>query len=112
MPALRILALVLLATALLNAQTPPPPRAGGPPAPPTAASVETANKILAETRKARGGDKQASVKSFVATGRTKRVSGENLVPVEFEIDVELPDKYVRKDEIPAQETAPSSSGFN
>jgi hypothetical protein len=111
MPALRTLGLVVLAATVLNAQTPAPPRAGAPP-PPTPASIETATKILAETRKALGGDKQAAIKSFVATGRTKRVSGENLVPVEFEIDVELPDKYVRKDEIPAQETAPSSNGFN
>jgi hypothetical protein len=40
------------------------------------------------------------------------VRGDNLVPIEFEIAVELPDKYVRKDEIPAQESGPTSTGFN
>ena len=38
--------------------------------------------------------------------------GDNLVPIEFEIFVELPDKYLRKDEIPAQESGPTASGFN
>src|SRR5262249_14664032 len=31
---------------------------------------------------------------------------------EFEILCELPDKYLRKDEIPAQESGPTSTGFN
>ena len=60
-----------------------------------------------------GGEKKLSaVKSFVATGRTQQVRGDNLVPIEFEISCELPDKYVRKDEIPAQESGPTSTGFN
>jgi len=29
-------------------------------------------------------------KTFVATGRTRQVRGDNLVPIEFEISVELP----------------------
>jgi hypothetical protein len=40
------------------------------------------------------------------------VQGDNLVPIEFEILVELPDKYLRKDEIPAQESEPTTTGFN
>jgi hypothetical protein len=52
------------------------------------------------------------VKNFIVTGRTRQVRGDNLVPIEFEIAVELPDKYVRKDEIPAQESGPTSTGFN
>lgn len=69
--------------------------------------------ILAATRQALGGEqKLAAVKTFTVTGRTRKISGENLIPVEFEISVELPDKYVRKDEIPAQESTPSSNGFN
>src|SRR4051794_36456020 len=69
--------------------------------------------ILAATRDALGGDKRLSaVKTIVAIGRTQQVRGNNLVPIEFEIDVELPDKYVRKDEIPAQESGPSTVGFN
>src|SRR2546421_1847243 len=74
---------------------------------------DQAARVLADARKALGGDaKLSAIKTIVATGRTKRISGDNLVPVEFEIDIELPDKYVRKDEVPAQESAPSSSGFN
>ena len=69
--------------------------------------------ILAAAREALGGEKRLNaVKSFVATGRTRQVRGDNLVPIEFEISVELPDKYVRRDEIPAQESGPTSTGFN
>lgn len=72
-----------------------------------------ATQALAATRQALGGEeKLAAVKSFVATGRTRQVRGNNLVPIEFEIVCELPDKYVRRDEIPAQETGLTSSGFN
>ena len=69
--------------------------------------------ILGAARQALGGEKKLSaVKSFNATGRTRQVRGDNLVPIEFEISVELPDKYLRKDEIPAQESGPTASGFN
>jgi hypothetical protein len=69
--------------------------------------------VLAEAREALGGEKRLSaVKNFVVTGRTRQVRGDNLVPIEFEISAELPDKFVRKDEIPAQESGPTSIGFN
>ena len=74
--------------------------------------TKDAASVLAAARKALGGEqKLAAVKSFTATGRTRQVRGENLVPIEFEIFVELPDKYLRKDEIPAQESGPTASGF-
>jgi hypothetical protein len=77
------------------------------------ASSRDPNAILAAARQALGGDKKLSaVKSFSATGRTRQVRGENLAPIEFELFVELPDKYFRKDEIPAQETGATGSGFN
>jgi hypothetical protein len=79
--------------------------------PPSPASIERAAQILAEARKAMGGDKLAAVTTVLATGRTRRVRGENIVPIEFEIAIELPDKYVRKDEIPAEESEPTSTGF-
>jgi hypothetical protein len=64
-------------------------------------------------REALGGDKRiAAIKTLVATGRTRQVRGDNLVPIEFEIAIELPDKYVRTDEIPAQESGPTRRGFN
>src|ERR1051325_933817 len=73
----------------------------------------TADSVLAAARQALGGDKKiGAVKSFTATGRTRQVRGDNLVPIEFEISVELPDKYLRKNEIPAQESGPSAEGFN
>ena len=75
------------------------------------AAIERAEGILAETRKAMGGDKATSMRTIVATGRTRRVRGENLVPIEFEINIELPDKYVHKDEVPAEESQPTSTGF-
>jgi hypothetical protein len=69
--------------------------------------------VLAAAREAMGGEKRLSaVKTFVATGRTQQVRGDNLVPIEFEISCELPDKYIRKDEIPAQESGPTTIGFN
>jgi hypothetical protein len=84
------------------------------PVPPalTPAAIERAAPILAEARKALGGDKLAAMTSLLATGRTNRVRGNNLVPIEFEIAMELPDKYVRKDEVPAEESEPTSTGFS
>ncbi len=91
---------ICLVAAVLGAQTPAPDK-------------DQAATILASAREALGGDaKLAAIKSFVATGRTRQIRGNNLVPIEFEIACELPDKYVRKDEIPAQESDPTSSGFN
>jgi hypothetical protein len=77
------------------------------------APARDAAAVLAEAREALGGEKRLSaVKNFVVTGRTRQIRGDNLVPIEFEIAVELPDRYVRKDEIPAQESGPTSMGFN
>jgi hypothetical protein len=72
-----------------------------------------APQVLAAARQAMGGEKKlAGVQSFVATGRTRQVRGNNLVPIVFEISCELPDKYVRIDEFPAQDQDPTTSGFN
>jgi hypothetical protein len=79
------------------------------------ASAQTADPaaVLAETRAALGGDARiGSVKTFVVTGRTRQIRGDNLVPIEFEIQSELPDKYSRRDEFPAQDAGPATSGFN
>src|SRR3954467_4367629 len=86
-------AIALLAT--LGAQTPDPAL------------------VLGAARDALGGEKKLSaVRSFTATGRTRQLRGNNLVPIEFEINCELPDKFVRTDEIPAQDTDPTTRGFN
>jgi hypothetical protein len=75
--------------------------------------AEAAAGVLASARDALGGEKKlAAVKTLVVTGRTRQIRGENLVPIEFEIAIELPDRYVRKDEIPAQESEPTTVGFN
>jgi hypothetical protein len=69
--------------------------------------------VLAAAREALGGDTRLSaVKTFTATGRTRQVRGNNLVPIEFEITCELPDRFVRRDEVPAQDTDPTTMGFN
>jgi hypothetical protein len=71
-----------------------------------------AAQVLAAAREALGGEKNlAAVRNFVATGRTRQLRGNNLVPIEFEINCELPDRYVRKDEFPAQDTDLTVSGF-
>jgi hypothetical protein len=69
--------------------------------------------VIAETRAAMGGDARlAAIKTFVVTGRTRQVRGDNLVPIEFEIQAELPDKFARRDEFPAQDAGPTVTGFN
>src|SRR5688572_20121112 len=76
------------------------------------AQTGDADTVIAAARAALGGEaKIATVKTFVATGRTRQVRGENLVPIEFEIQAELPDKYSRRDEFPAQDAGPVTAGF-
>jgi hypothetical protein len=71
-----------------------------------------AAQVISSAREALGGEKKLSaVRTFTATGRTRQIRGNNLVPIEFEINCELPDKFVRKDEIPAQDTDPTTRGF-
>src|SRR5687768_9852209 len=76
------------------------------------AQTGNADAVMAAARAALGGEaKIAAVKTFIATGRTRQVRGENLVPIEFEIQAELPDKYSRHDEFPAQDAGPVTAGF-
>ena len=76
------------------------------------AQARTAESVIAAARAALGGEaKIAAVKTFIVTGRTRQVRGENLVPIEFEIHAELPDKYSRRDEFPAQDAGPVTAGF-
>jgi hypothetical protein len=78
-----------------------------------AAQSGDASAIVSQARQALGGDSRlAGVKTFIATGRTRQVRGDNLVPIEFEIQTELPDRYSRRDEFPAQDAGPATSGFN
>ena len=69
--------------------------------------------VLRAARDALGGDTRIeAVRTLIVNGRTRQVRGDNLVPIEFEIQVELPDKYSRRDEFPAQDAGPATIGFN
>jgi hypothetical protein len=72
-----------------------------------------ASAILAAARAALGGDERLSaVKTFVISGRSRQVQGDNLIPIEFEIACALPDRFLRRDEVPAKEDGPTTVGFN
>jgi hypothetical protein len=87
--------------------------AGYPGTPSAQSGKGDATAVLAAARQALGGEKKlAAVKTVTASGRTRQVRGDNLVPIEFELFIELPDKYARKDEVPAQETGATLAGFN
>jgi len=76
------------------------------------AQPRDAASVLEPAREALGGNSNlAAVKSFLATGRMRQLRGDNLVPIEFEIACELPDKYARRDEFPAQDLPPVVNGF-
>jgi hypothetical protein len=77
------------------------------------AQSDRAATVLSATREALGGEQRiGAVRTFIASGRTRQLRGDNLVPIEFEIQAELPDKYSRHDEVPAQDTGPTTLGFN
>ena len=72
-----------------------------------------ATAVLAKAREALGGEKKlASIKTIVASGQTRQVRGENLIPIVFEINIELPAKYSRRDETPAVESGYTTLGFS
>jgi hypothetical protein len=97
---------VLLASRPINGQAPAPDAANA-----AASAAASANKVMADTRAAIGGGLDG-MKTLVVTGRTRQVRGDNLVPIEFEIQAELPDKFSRRDEFPAQDAGPTVTGFN
>jgi hypothetical protein len=74
--------------------------------------VERSASVLSAARQALGGSERlAAVRSLVATGRTRQVRGDNLVPIEFQMMWEFPDRYVRTDEFPTQDSGPVTAGF-
>jgi len=76
------------------------------------AQAPSAQAVVDAARQALGGEQRLSaITSFTATGRTRQIRGDNLVPIEFEINCELPDRFVRKDEIPAQDSDATVTGF-
>ena len=110
-----LIAIVGASTIALTQAQPPAPQAQSPaakaPPAPSPESVQKAEQALADVRKALGGDKLEALKTLVASGRTRRIRGNNLVPIEFEISIELPNKYVRVDEFPAEDTDPDVGGI-
>jgi hypothetical protein len=90
-----------------------PAGAAPPPAPPlTQAAMDKAAPILAAVRQALGGEKLAAIRTLSARGQTRRLRGNNLVPILFQMDLELPDKYLRVDETPFENSDPTALGFN
>ena len=72
-----------------------------------------ATPVLTKAREALGGEKKlTSIKTIVASGQTRQIRGENLIPIVFEINIELPAKYSRRDETPAVESGYSTTGFS
>ena len=64
--------------------------------------------VVVRARTALGGDARiGGVQSLRATGRTVRVRGESLVPIEVDIIAQLPDRYVRTEITPSQPGAPT-----
>lgn len=97
-----IVPLTFLAAVIVAAQAPDLPATSG-----------EAAAVLSAARDALGGEKRiSSIKTIVTSGHTRQLQGDNLVPILFEINIELPDKYVRTDEIPTRESGPNSRGFN
>jgi len=100
-------------TVIPTAQSPTPPTtATSVPPPLTQAAIDKAAPIVAAARQALGGDKLAAVRTLSARGQTRRLRGNNLVPILFEMDLEFPDRYLRKDESPFDNSEPTSLGFN
>ena len=78
-----------------------------------AAQTDQAASVMAAARTALGGEARIGrVKTLVVTGRTRQLRGDNLIPIEFEIQIEFPAKYARRDEFPAQDAGPATVGFN
>lgn len=81
----------------------------------TVAGQSDADKILAEVREALGGEKLAAVKTMTVIGRTQRTTPAGIsVESEFEMALELPDKFMRRDVLAnlGNMSVYRTSGFN
>jgi hypothetical protein len=80
-----------------------------------AAQGKDANQVLADTRTALGGDKLAALKGLTGNGRILKTSqAGNTTESEFEVALELPDKYLMRSVLAAMGTMSiyRNSGFN
>jgi hypothetical protein len=82
---------------------------------PTAQPLQAQDKaadVLAKMRQAIGGGKLESLKTFSIVGKTARNVGERQMTTDIELYLELPDKYLRVDNITAPIARTMQSGFN
>jgi len=80
-----------------------------------AAQGKDANQVLADTRAALGGDKLAALKGLTGNGRVLRTTPNgNTTENEFEVALELPDKYLMRSVLAAMGNMSiyRNSGFN
>jgi len=77
---------------------------------------QDASKVLSLVHEALGGDKKiAAVKTLAVTGRSAKVNGDSTAPAtDFEIAMELPDKYMKKEVVATigSNTIARTTGFN
>jgi hypothetical protein len=78
------------------------------------AQGDAAMQVIASARASLGGDTLAAVKSLSATGKVTRIGNDASEPTDVEIAVELPNKYVRRETMPAMmgTTMTRTYGFN
>jgi rhodanese-related sulfurtransferase len=81
---------------------------------PAVAADDKAAEILAQTRKALGGDKLEKLQGLAAEGTYRRVMGEREMSGDLELAFQLPDKYLRMETIGLDPSNPVRrfSGFN
>ncbi|MEX2271528.1 MAG: hypothetical protein WD690_08665 [Vicinamibacterales bacterium] len=77
-----------------------------------ALAQDKAAEVLANVRTALGAGKLETLKTFSLEAKTARNIGERQMTSEIEIFLELPDKYLRVDNVTAPVAASMTSGFN
>jgi outer membrane lipoprotein-sorting protein len=89
-------------TARLVAQAPAPQAAAPADAPPSPEALAKGAALLADARKAIGGeDRLRAVKTLQSTGKFRRTQGNNTIDGDVEVFIQLPDKY-RRNEVTGQ----------
>src|SRR4051812_42812862 len=81
--------------------------------PVASAQAIDAASVLTQAHDALGGDARTSNgATLIGTGPTGKTRGETLARIKLKIQAQLPDKYSRRDEFPAQDAGPQISGFS
>ncbi|MGH7187490.1 MAG: hypothetical protein ACREIB_14580, partial [Pseudomonadota bacterium] len=76
--------------------------------------AQEASKILADVRQALGGDTLAALQTLAIEGRSARPSPAGTIERQFEMNIKLPDKFLRRDVLMAMSNMSvyRLSGFN